>query len=359
MKFYVFLSSLVLLFLSGAASSGVTSACESTLNVSGNVTTGRNALSEICYTRHQRSNVSDYTFLKWSGHWDNNSDKYMQPVTSWGAAYDADLNTNAGETGWRLPTIKELKLLADYSNDFDNSDASKVFGDNWMIRQWLLRSSASDSSLIDHGDAYLLSSTYFGIGADQKVMALHINTGEIKAVTVSSALKLYVLKTKEEEPTWQVWQNKRHANCLSSTSAVGTTLTTEDCTPNGAANGNINNTSTSIKWLYESNSGYIRSYDNKCVEADSFGNHDKVKINNCPTIMEGVNKYRWNRYWVLSGTLGTMYAFSNRHNTSYNLYDDNNDAEIYSHGTVSPGADRYGNIIGSGDEDAVWILKSN
>lgn len=362
MKLIVSFCAALLLLANSALATSVTSSCESSLNVAGDMSTGRDALSEICYTQHQAAANSDYTFLKWTGYWLDNTNKYMQPVTSWSAALNSDVDTTSSESGWRLPTIKELMLLADYSTVFDDSDASKVFANNWMVQQWLLRSSAMGSDLIAHGDAYLLSSTYVNDGSN-KFMAMHINTGEVKAIDFSNMPagdSYYVVKVKEEEPAWEVWQNKRYANCLSSSSAVGTTLTTEDCTLGGAASGDITNTSTSIKWRYETNTGFLRSYSNKCAAADTISNYANAKINNCPTVSAGVDKYRWNQSLLMTGSLGAMYSFSNQSNTSYNLYDNNNDVEIYEHGTVTPGKDAYGNDVGVGtDEDAVWLLKSN
>jgi len=313
MKLIVSFCAALLLLANSALATSVTSSCESSLNVAGDMSTGRDALSEICYTQHKAAANSDYTFLKWTGYWLDNTNKYMQPVTSWSAALNSDVDTTSTESGWRLPTIKELMLLADYSTVFDDSDASKVFANNWMVQQWLLRSSAMGSDLIAHGDAYLLSSTYVNDGSN-KFMAMHINTGEVKAIDFSNMPagdSYYVVKVKEEEPTWESYYVGRHGTgyCLAPSSSG---YLMDNCSA-----GVVDN----FRWLYEQNTGFMRHYSGNCIKVadDGYNNGDELVIGECKTgtLAGQEHSARWRRAYY---SIGGGYVFESYNTADFYFY---------------------------------------
>lgn len=312
MKLIISFSAALLLLANSALATSVTSSCESSLNVAGDMSTGRDALSEICYTQHKAAVNSDYTFLKWTGYWLDNTNKYMQPVTSWSAALNSDVDTTSTESGWRLPTIKELMLLADYSTVFDDADASRVFANNWMVQQWLLRSSAMGSDLIAHGDAYLLSSTYVNDGSN-KFMAMHINTGEVKAIdfsVVPAEGSYYVVKVKEEEPSWESYYVGYHGegNCLAAYGAR------EDSAPAVTSCAPVLD---KHKWYYEANTGFLRNYDARCIRATNYGQYSLLAMSTCNNYADTghILSARWNRNVVGSG-----FSFQSQQNNTYYFY---------------------------------------
>lgn len=342
---------LLLLVAINTHATPVTTSCESDLDTTSDVSEsapatgkGRISLSEICYVQFKKDNVTSSTFYKWTGFWNNTTDKHMSAVSNWSQALNADVNTLTSETGWRLPTIKELMMLVDYSSSFTDSNASDVFGDNWMIKQWLLR--GATSGLISMGNAYLVSSTYtFDDKGNEDAtddvnlfMALHINTGEVEAIDIATTSNVYVLKMKMEEPMWESYYVDRHtdSNCLQPKSS-GSNVTVDDCST----------IESKHKWLYETNTNYMRNYSGSCirVNVNGYSQRNLVILSTCQNFTgDDERSARWDRK-VFSGG---GYNFQSKQDADYFFYSaTDDDVKMWN----------YGSDEDTFDNQSIWKLK--
>lgn len=277
----------------------VTSSCESTLPSGYN----RSQLSDICYTQHANE------FLQWQGHWDNNANKYFTKMTSW----ELSLNAMNSQSDWRLPTIKELNLLTSKVLVDSSNLAPDAFMQNWMMQKWFLRDNVG-TSLMLVSDAYLLSSTYqsdAGSGTS-KVMVVNVATGLIEALSYSDfdSKSVYIVKVKEAEPSWLTITTKfdeRPNYCLNHQSSISSQMTVEFC-----------DSSNQQKWLFESNTGFIRSYAGGCLQAKAFSNYDPVTYEYCSSYLAEVSPLNSDR-WQAEGD-ATGYNFKSQSNGSYYFY---------------------------------------
>lgn len=240
-------------------------------------------LSDICWTRH---GADQSNFIYWQGLWDGS--KTLTPITSWDAVITAMDIEHAN--GWRLPTIKELAHLAS-PKAIDNSASPQVPGalsDFWMVQNWFNRQSvALESDLIPAGDNYILSSTYFEDVDGKKLMAININDGRLVKIAMDvntnfDLSNVYVIKMKSGEPVWQriISQNVAHFNgrCIS----IGATI------DQGAENSSdifLDDCSTVDKykngWLFEANTGLLRSYSGYCAEPDVVAKWKQFSLDDC------------------------------------------------------------------------------
>jgi len=255
----------------------VTSSCESTLP-SGYT---RSQLSDICYTQH------DNEFLQWQGHWDNNANKYFTKLSSW----ELSLTAINSQPDWRLPTIKELNLLTTKALVDSSNLAPDAFTVNWMLQKWFLRDNIG-TSLMLATDAYLLSSTYqadSGSGTS-KVMAVNVATGLIEALNFSDfdSKSVYIVKVKQSEPSWLTITTKfdeRLNFCLNHQGSLSSQVTVETC-----------DGSNQQKWIFESNTGFIRSYSGGCLQVNTFDNYEPATYETCSNYSAEVspaNSDRW------------------------------------------------------------------
>lgn len=350
----------------------VLSSCESSLAGITLATTeaNRTLLSEECYTRHSPSVAStDYTFLKWTGHWNNSEFKYLAPVTTWSDAVNSSTPSAINAAGWRLPTIKELAKLSKFGSHSITDDLSPVLANNWMIQQWLLRAAGDDgdgTDLLAKDNAYLLSSTYgIKLGATEMLMAINIHNGQIEALSADAftASTVYVLKVKVEEPTWQVYKNDDTNRCLSSSGGYGSVVVGASCS-----------SADTQKWLYEENTGHLRTRNGNysggsvtrqagfclwALEERGTGgpSTNDMKLGDCDTYSNPqpasllVNGARWSRNFERTTGGKQVYSFGTSGSTGWHFYEENNanhDIEVYNYG---------GDGVESSDEDANWILQ--
>jgi hypothetical protein len=187
-----------------------------------------------------------------------------------------------------------------------------------MIQQWLLRATGDDgdgTDLLPIGNAYLLSSTY-GVksGGVERLLALNIHSGEIEAIAASAfpnTANFYVLKVKDEEPTWEVYYTKysdRLNQCLAYyTDDIDSWLQVNNCTSLPIAD--------KFKWSYESNSGFIRSKGQKCINMSGASNYNPLKLANC----DNVDSRRWTRFSP-SGRSADAYSFKSRQANNRTIY---------------------------------------
>jgi len=334
MRFLIPIS--ILLFSTFSHSTVVTS-CDSSL--SGFTYTNRSELSDVCYTQFEIGSSGEYHFLKWSAHIDDTSNKILQSVDNWSEALTIVPAAVSGETNWRLPTIKELVKIASFSNINIVDTSPKVLNNYWMLQQWFHKDPVITN-------AYILSSTYQGgqAGASVKVMAINIATGKVEAVLrdftiAGSEITAYVLKVKNEEPVWDAWKNKRREGCLSSSNALpGSTgtLITETCPASFSPRSSI---SQNLRWLYEENTGFVRSYNGQCIYTDDTSNYSEVKISDC----SDSNRKRWVRY-----SLGSeLYSFKSERDSNRYFWEDSSDnVDMWNYGSG-----------GVSDNDGKWEKK--
>lgn len=307
--------------------------------------------------------------LKWTGHWNDSEFKYLTPITAWSDAVNSSTPSAIDAAGWRLPTIKELAKLAKFGSHSIAEDLSPVLANNWMIQQWLLRATDDDgdgTDLLPIGNAYLLSSTY-GDGAT--LMALNIHSGLVEAIDASAfpdTANVYVLKVKEEEPSWQVYKNEEHNKCLAGPGGAGDKVYVTDC-----------RSVSDKKWFYEENSGYLRNRNGSysdgtvtrqaglCLWALEERQHpyspgsdtsNDMRLGDCEIYSDSppasllVNGARWSRNYERDISSIPVYSFGTSGSTGWHFYGrgDNSEIEVYNYG---------GNGVESSDEDANWILQ--
>jgi hypothetical protein len=276
-----------------------TTSCRSTLST-GYV---RLDLSEICYTQY-----GDH-FLQWQGYWGGNTNKYFTPVASW----QVSLSAMATETGWRLPTIKELQLLTTKGLvDVDNLPPD-AFAENWMLKQWFIRDTI-DTSLIPVADAYLLSSSYQGDAGNgtSKIFALNIATGLIEALasTDFDSKSVYIVKVKQAQPIW-VNITTQYADTL------GHCLQHTDTLSSGIKVAVCDNT-VQQKWLLESNTGFVRSYSGGCLQAKTLSNYGVATYETCSNSEAEVTPIKSDRWDAIE--VSSSKVFSSRSNTVFHFY---------------------------------------
>lgn len=176
-------------------------------------------------------------------------------------------------------------------------------------------------------NAYIISSTYQGgqAGTKVKIMAINLSDGKVEAIDQNfSGISAYVLKVKNEEPEWVVWQNKSTSKCLSSKNGVLESvknLKTESC-PDSFADKSI--IANKYKWLYEPKTGYLRSYIGQCVYADQTDNWQNVKISDCGSN----NKYRW--VGLLNN--GDYYTFETASKSGRYFWDHDGQVDMWNYG---------------------------
>jgi len=276
---------LVILLMCSASltHSATLTSCESTLLNS--ATSDRGDFSDICYTQFIKGDpvVSQvYDFLKWTAHWDAADTKTLTQVDNWQAAMEVTPVAITGQSGWRLPTIKELVKISNFSNVNASDISSAVLNKYWMLQQWFSQDPAIN--------AYIASSTYQGGQPEPtvKVMALNISTGKVEAIARDfSGKTVYVVKVKNEEPSWQVHLNHYYVNanndnrCLAWWETVDSgvevmRLKTLVC--------NTQDTSTLVdtaKWFYEEATGFFRAFNGKCLKVSGYTNADPLELDEC------------------------------------------------------------------------------
>lgn len=277
----------------------VTSSCDSTLP-SGYT---RSQLSDICYTQHANE------FLQWQGHWDNNTNKYFTKMASW----ELSLNAMNLQPDWRLPTIKELNLLTTKTLVDSSNLAPEAFTQNWMLQKWFLRDNVG-ASLMLVSDAYLLSSTYqadSGSGTS-KVMTINVATGLIEALSYSDfdSKSVYIVKVKQSEPSWLAITTKfdqRPDYCLHHQGSISSQLTVEFC-----------DGSNQQKWLFESNTGFVRSYAGGCLQVKEFKNSDPATYETCSNYSAEVEPVNSDRWQAIANDTG--YNFESRSSEGFYFY---------------------------------------
>ncbi len=262
----------LLLLCGGHAGADTLSACESSL-----VNSSRMEMSDACYTRH---GINDDYFLQWQGYWNNTNSKEFITVTSWSAA----LSITASQSGWRLPTIKELNSLTSKSLLDASIEIPESFSDYWMIQSWLTRE-APAVSLIPLSSAYLLSSSIQGDTGD--VMVIDIATGLITSLPPAdfNSNSVYLLMVKEAVPVWAKIVNQSPDpdftdECLVNTNSINTDLLIAACTGDSLLE----------DWHFEENTGFIRSYNGLCVRASGISNTNKIQLGSCSGDLA-----RWNK----------------------------------------------------------------
>jgi hypothetical protein len=235
-----------------------------------------------------------------------------------------------------------------------------------MIQQWLLRAAGDDgdgTDLLAKNNAYLLSSTYgINSGTTEMLMALNIHNGKIEALSADAftASTVYVLKVKEEEPTWQVYKNYRRNGCIATNGGIGTIVGGADCS-------NVNEQ----KWYYELNSGYLRSRDSEtsksagsCLWAltergNGNNSSNNMMLGDCETYSYTppagllINGARWTRTFIRDISNKPAYTFGTSGSTGWHIFEETNagrDIEMYDY-TSGP------NINVTSDRDAIWILQ--
>jgi hypothetical protein len=248
------------------------SACQSSLD---SVT--RSEMSDICYTRYGSANEQ---FLKWRGYWNNTTNKELIAVTSWAGA----LSVMSSQSGWRLPTIKELNSLTSKSLIDAAIQVPESFSNNWMLQSWLTREEPV-VTLLPISDAYLLSSSYQGNTVQP--MVVNIATGLVQSLPAAdfNSSKVYILMVKEESPVWLKIVNQS---------------TVPDFTGECLVNSNTNNSDLHIasctgddlleRWYYEENTGFIRSYNGLCAKTEGTVSAERIQLGSC----EG-DAARWNK----------------------------------------------------------------
>ncbi len=277
----------------------VTSSCESTLP-SGYT---RSQLSDICYTQH------DNEFLQWQGHWDNNANKYFTKLSSW----ELSLTAINSQPDWRLPTIKELNLLTTKALVDSSNLAPDAFTENWMLQKWFLRDNIG-TSLMLATDAYLLSSTYqadSGSGTS-KVMAVNVATGLVEALSYSDfdSKSVYIVKVKQSEPSWLAITTKYEdvSNyCLNHQATISSNMAVASC-----------DSSNQQKWLFETNTGFIRSFSGGCLQVKSFKNRDRATYETCSNYSAEVSPTNSDRWLAISA--GAGFTFRSQANSDYYFY---------------------------------------
>lgn len=277
----------------------VTSSCESVL--SGTVT--RTSLSDICYTQYGDD------FLQWQGYWDGSTDKHFTLVTGW----QQSLTAMISESGWRLPTIKELNLLTTKQLVDVTNPAPDAFAKNWMLQQWFLRDAAG-APLMPLADAYLLSSSYQGDegSGTTKVFALNIATGLVEALASNDfdSKSVFMLKVKQTAPTW-VNITTQYADklgyCLQHESTLSSGIKVSVC-----------GTTILQKWLVEINTGFIRSYSGGCLQAKTFSNYAEVTYENCSDYLTAVSPENSDRWDVVE--IDSNKTFRSQGNANYYFY---------------------------------------
>lgn len=293
----------------------VTSSCESVL--SGTVT--RTTLSDICYTQYGDD------FLQWQGYWDGSTDKHFTLVTGW----QQSLTAMVSESGWRLPTIKELNLLTTKQLVDVTNPAPDAFAENWMLQQWFLRDAAG-APLMPLADAYLLSSSYQadeGSGTT-KVFALNIATGLIEALASNDfdSKSVFMVKVKQTAPTWvniTTQYSSTPNECLQHDDALTSDIVVSTC------DGSIQQ-----KWLVETNSGFVRSYSGGCLQATTLSNSSKTTYETCSNYLTTVSPANSERWDVIEASPGKV--FQSRSNGDYYFYaKSNRNVPVWDYSSIS------------------------
>lgn len=291
-------SALILFFLLSVNSHSSFTRCESTLE--GSVVDTRSNLSDVCYSQYTYDEA--FVYQKWTAHWDSATNKVLQPVSNWGDAVTITPVSVTGETDWRLPTIKELVSISNFS-DINLVDASpKLLVNNWMIQQWMSREEAAAPPLPPLLETYIVSSTYQAMDdiSAAKVMAINLGTGQVEALATNfSGKTVYVLKVKDQEPSWLILRNKHHSSdCLSE-------KTKEDEVPF------VNVASCAInqsKWIYESNTGFLRAHSGKCLKVVGYSQYKKVEMGDCKDY--ATSGFEQSARWTQAESGGYLYYCS-------------------------------------------------